>query len=282
MGHRKYPAVAYRDCALTRGYLYAIPTGLWPAADGTLKLRIKLGSTRSPDPVATCKNRYNTSLGRTEILWLEASANAYRDECDVLHSHFSGRRVFPDRELFEYRDEEEFRQEIVAFTLQFRRATIAEVPYKAAAVLDLKTPIGKAAKPAIHARKSAVALLRSEQRALREARRAVELQRAEAEVQREQARLESEERRLSRVTEEPDEASAVSSWCSDRIEAREGGWLTVRAAFDDFQITRSRLGKNRFSARLKMILGVHSFEPNKKLKGKMCAAFWGFALKDQS
>ena len=71
----------------------------------------------------------------------------------------------------------------------------------------------------------------------------------------------------------------VVQWRHNHVEARAGAWLTVAQAFDVFKAsTDSRLGKNRFSARLKAALGERCYEANKKIEGKSCAAFEGFAL----
>ena len=187
MGHRKYPQVAYGDWRATQGYLYAVVTGLWPDVDGTLRLRIKLGSTRSGDPVAMCKRRYCTILGRTEILWLEPSADANRDERRVLHTHFKQRRVYPGRELFNFADHADFAEAISAFTLGLRRSTVAEMPYKPRPVAMAATATEMAAVngPANNsAGKQLVNGLRNELHRIEAAKLAIDAQRLAAKVQR--------------------------------------------------------------------------------------------------
>ena len=152
MGHSKYPEVAFGDWRATRGYMYAVPAGWWPTDDGTFRLRVKLGSTRSVDAVGASQARYDTLLGRTDVWWVESSADAYRDELDVLHVHFADRRVYPDRELFYFRDRAEFDREVGAFTTAFRANTSDEEPYKAAVITDLAAPNGLLTKEAKAAR----------------------------------------------------------------------------------------------------------------------------------
>ena len=76
------------------------------------------------------------------------------------------------------------------------------------------------------------------------------------------------------------EQDEVAVWRCERVEERNGACLTIKAAFDSFQSTGSRLGKTRFSARLKKLLGDRAFMPFKKIEGKNAACFEGFALAE--
>ena len=126
MGHTKYPSVAFDDWRTTGGYLYAVPT-----RDAiTAELQMKLGSTRDADPVFATHQRYDTLQGRTIVWWLAPSANAYRDETQRMHSYFADRRVYPDRELFRFADEAEFRAAIARFEAELATATRDEDSYK--------------------------------------------------------------------------------------------------------------------------------------------------------
>ena len=153
-----------RGHATGSGYLYAVFAGYWPGPNGTLQLRIKLGSTRDPDPVGACRARYGTLAGRVEVWWLVTSADAYRDERHSLHSAFERQRCFHDRELFTFGGREDFEAAISVFTHMHEVETASEDGAKPPRITNLREPIGLARD----ARDAVVRERREERAALRE------------------------------------------------------------------------------------------------------------------
>ena len=162
------------------GYLYAVFAGWWAISDddGRLQMRVKLGSTRDPDPVFACAQRYNTFGGRPPVWWLAPSGDAYRDEIHRLHEAFKDRRIWDDRELFAFESREDFDAAIAAFTAQFEALTSDDT--KPPAVTDLTVPLGLK-------RKARVALLSTRREERLELRQQHELQQHESVLELQQA-----------------------------------------------------------------------------------------------
>ena len=121
------------------GYLYATVSahlGL---------VHTKLGSTSSADPVATLRQRYDCSFGRTRILWILPTAHRFRDERQRLHVFFDALRIYPDRELFDFSalvDEPAFLEEMRDFEALLMQHTADEEDAKPAPIASLDEPNG--------------------------------------------------------------------------------------------------------------------------------------------
>ena len=123
------------------GYLYAIDAGWVPNSIGEFQLRIKLGSTRCcSDPVGALQHRYGTCYGLVNILWLEPSASARRDERKDLFAQFADKRLWQNHELFRFTDIAHFQREVGRFTTGFRIRTGGEQEHKPSAVCNLSQP----------------------------------------------------------------------------------------------------------------------------------------------
>lgn len=126
------------DTASKSGYLYAVNGGFWPNPDGVFQLRVKLGSFRTADPVASMISSYQRGFGHPRLLWCEPSANAYADEhCDLFVA-LASHRVWPNREIFVFTDLEECLETLDHFSHGFRRrtATVDKPPV----ITDLVNP----------------------------------------------------------------------------------------------------------------------------------------------
>ena len=120
------------------GYLYAVHGGFWPNPDGVFQLRVKLGSFRTADPVASMVSSYQRSFGHPQLLWTEPSADAYTDETGDLFVALAAHRVWPKREVFVFADLEECLEVLDHWSHGFRRRT--EGADKPRTVIDLVNP----------------------------------------------------------------------------------------------------------------------------------------------
>ena len=281
--------------------MYAIPAGWWPTDAGTFRLRVKLGSTRSVDAVGTSHSRYDTILGHTDVWWLESSADAYRDELNVLYTHFDDRRVFSDRELFHFDDRADFEREIATFTAGFRAVTGHEEAHKAAVIIDLMVPngLGTRETKATRSARRAEGRVRREQARAREReiqetavsrREDTERDKVRKRAMREAAIAEREQARRERVRERETRETAVSrherekqgddatitAWASEHLQQRDGAWVLL-----DTVVTRINketgllLGKKTVSLRVKSLF-PRAFRQTRSIEGvRYSGVFWG-------
>ena len=124
------------------GYVYAVPVGYRsidgydaPPALESLRLHVKIGSVRTPDPVAALKHAYSRALGQPEVWWLAPSADAYRDEMHDVHVVLAARRVWPNREVFAFDNKAECLAVLAEVAEGLQQRTAGEV--KPPAVTDL-------------------------------------------------------------------------------------------------------------------------------------------------
>ena len=120
------------------GYLYALAIGYNLAPDAShcenpppvddygvhgMSLHVKFGSLRTTDPVSALRLAYSRPFGVPRILWIEPSANAYRDEHQELFRAMRSHRVWPAHEIFSFDNEAHAQTALAGFTEVFRRRT---------------------------------------------------------------------------------------------------------------------------------------------------------------
>ena len=120
------------------GYLYAVNAGFWPNPDGVFQLRVKLGSFRTVDPVASMIHAYQRVLGHPQLIWAEPSADAYTDETSDLFVALASHRVWERREIFVFADLEDCLEILDNFSHNFRRRTAGAT--KPPMITDLINP----------------------------------------------------------------------------------------------------------------------------------------------
>lgn len=100
-----------RTPAQSSGYLYGLVCGFYPdpaSSDPTsyqpshMRLHIKLGSLRTDDPLGALRTAYSRSHGVPQVVCLEPTANAYRDEQHELFTEMLRYRVWAAHEIFAF------------------------------------------------------------------------------------------------------------------------------------------------------------------------------------